>query len=91
VGEAAAIAAKAKCLDSGQVEAALALLDRCADCRAKLVITAVDRSGIVARKIAATFASIGLIAIDLNPLDALHGDPGVVASEDVILLLSNSG
>jgi len=91
VEEAAAIAATAERLDSGQVEAALALLDRCADRRAKLVITGVGKSGIVARKIAATFASIGLMAIYLNPLDALHGDLGVVASEDVTLLLSNSG
>jgi arabinose-5-phosphate isomerase len=45
----------------------------------------------VARKIAATFSSIGLMALYLNPLDALHGDLGVVAPQDVALLLSNSG
>ena len=91
VEEAAAIAASASRLDDGQVEGALALLDACADSRAKLVITGVGKSGIVARKIAATFSSIGLMAIYLNPLDALHGDLGVVAAEDVTLLLSNSG
>jgi arabinose-5-phosphate isomerase len=74
-----------------QVEAALSLLDGCAERRAKLVITGVGKSGIVARKIAATFSSIGLMAIYLNPLDALHGDLGVVAPDDVTLLLSNSG
>ena len=89
--EAAAIAASARRLDADQVEAALQLLERCADGRAKLVITGVGKSGIVARKIAATFSSIGLMAIYLNPLDALHGDLGVVASDDVTLLLSNSG
>ena len=89
--EAAAIAASAQRLDTNQVEAALQLLDRCADGRAKLVITGVGKSGIVARKIAATFSSIGLMAIYLNPLDALHGDLGVVAPDDVTLLLSNSG
>jgi arabinose-5-phosphate isomerase len=89
--EAAAIAASAQRLDAHQVEAALELLDRCADGRAKLVITGVGKSGIVARKIAATFSSIGLMAIYLNPLDALHGDLGVVAPDDVALLLSNSG
>ena len=73
------------------MEAALQLLEDCADRRAKLVITGVGKSGIVARKIAATFSSIGLMAIYLNPLDALHGDLGVVASDDVALLLSNSG
>ena len=91
VEEAAAIAACAGRLDADQVEGALALLDACADSRAKLVITGVGKSGIVARKIAATFSSIGLMAIYLNPLDALHGDLGVVAADDVTLLLSNSG
>ncbi|MFM7465955.1 MAG: SIS domain-containing protein [Cyanobium sp.] len=89
--EAAAIAAAATRLDSNQVESALALLEGCAERRAKLVITGVGKSGIVARKIAATFSSIGLMAIYLNPLDALHGDLGVVAPDDVTLLLSNSG
>lgn len=89
--EAAAIAASAQRLDAAQVERALELLESCADRRAKLVITGVGKSGIVARKIAATFSSIGLMAIYLNPLDALHGDLGVVAPDDVTLLLSNSG
>ena len=91
IEEAAAIAATAQRLDGHQVEAALGLLDQCIERRAKLVITGVGKSGIVARKIAATFSSIGLMAIYLNPLDALHGDLGVVAPDDVTLLLSNSG
>ena len=89
--EASAIASAAERLSGEQVEAALRLLEQCADRRAKLVITGVGKSGIVARKIAATFSSIGLMALFLNPLDALHGDLGVVAEEDVCLLLSNSG
>jgi len=89
--EAAAIAAAAQRLPAEQVEAALQLLDACAQQRAKLVITGVGKSGIVARKIAATFSSIGLMAIYLNPVDALHGDLGVVAPDDLALLLSNSG
>ena len=89
--EASAIAAAAERLSSELVEAALALLERCADRRDKLVITGVGKSGIVARKIAATFSSIGLMALFLNPTDALHGDLGIVAPEDVCLLLSNSG
>ena len=89
--EAAAIAAAAERLSAVQVEGALSLLERCADSKAKLVITGVGKSGIVARKIAATFSSIGLMALYLNPLDALHGDLGVVAPDDVCLLLSNSG
>jgi arabinose-5-phosphate isomerase len=89
--EAAAIAAAAQRLDPGEVDRALALLEGCQGCGAKLVVTGVGKSGIVARKIAATFTSIGLMAIYLNPLDALHGDLGVVAPKDVVLLLSRSG
>ena len=89
--EAAAILAASRRLSPRQVESALQLLDECALRRAKLVITGVGKSGIVARKIAATFSSIGLMAVYLNPLDALHGDLGVVASDDLALLLSNSG
>jgi arabinose-5-phosphate isomerase len=73
------------------VEAALELLLGCRSRRAKLVVTGVGKSGIVARKIAATFSSIGLTAVFLNPTDALHGDLGIVAADDVALLLSNSG
>ena len=86
--EASAIAAAAGA-EGDQVEAALMLLERCADRKAKLVISGVGKSGIVARKIAATFSSIGLMALFLSR-DALHGDLGVVAP-DVCLLLSNSG
>jgi len=89
--EAAAIAAAAGRLSSEQVEVALDLLLGCRSRRAKLVVTGVGKSGIVARKIAATFSSIGLTAVFLNPTDALHGDLGIVAADDVALLLSNSG
>jgi len=89
--EAEAIAAAAQRLDPAQVEAALQLLELCHGQGGKLVVTGVGKSGIVARKIAATFTSIGLMALYLNPLDALHGDLGVVASRDVVLLLSRSG
>jgi len=89
--EAAAIQSAARRLPSDQVEAALQQLDLCSVKRAKLVITGVGKSGIVARKIAATFSSIGLMAIYLNPLDALHGDLGVVSPDDLALLLSYSG
>ena len=89
--EATAIAAAAARLDPGQVEAALALLASCSARRAKLVVSGVGKSGIVARKIAATFSSLSLTAVFLHPGDALHGDMGIVAADDVVLLLSNSG
>ena len=89
--EAQALLNTAQQLRPDQAEAALDCLQRCTELGAKLVVTGVGKSGIVARKIAATFTSIGLMAIYLNPLDALHGDLGVVGSDDVVLLLSNSG
>ncbi|QNJ07787.1 arabinose-5-phosphate isomerase [Synechococcus sp. Minos11] len=89
--EAQALLNTAAQLRPDQAEAALDLLQHCSEQGAKLVVTGVGKSGIVARKIAATFTSIGLMALYLNPLDALHGDLGVVGADDVVLLLSNSG
>ena len=59
----------------------------CSSENSKIVITGVGKSGIVARKIAATFSSIGLMSIYLNPVDALHGDLGIIASKDICFLL----
>lgn len=89
--EASAISAAADRLSSLEVEKALDLLTYCIINKEKLIITGVGKSGIVARKIAATFSSIGLMSLYLNPLDALHGDLGIVSENDVCLLMSNSG
>jgi len=89
--EAEAIAASAARLDADAIERVLNLLCQCSERSGKLVVTGVGKSGIVARKIAATFTSVGLMALYLNPLDALHGDLGVVGADDLVLLLSNSG
>jgi len=56
-----------------------------------VILTGVGKSGLVAQKIAASFTSVGLMSVYLNPLDALHGDIGVVGSGDVIVMISNSG
>ena len=89
--ESKAINAVAQKLDDTEVEKALSLLSNCSSNRLKLVVTGVGKSGIIARKIAATFSSIGLMSIFLNPLDALHGDLGIVGPEDLCLFISNSG
>ena len=86
--EARAITTAAERLDTASIDKALAIL---VGCTSKVVVSGVGKSGIVARKIAATLSSVGLVSLYLNPLDALHGDLGVVAEGDVILLLSNSG
>ncbi|MBW3629900.1 MAG: KpsF/GutQ family sugar-phosphate isomerase [Gemmatimonadetes bacterium] len=57
----------------------------------RVIVSGVGKSGIVARKIAATLTSTGTAAIFLHPVEALHGDLGIVGREDVALLLSKSG
>lgn len=61
------------------------------NCTGKVILTGVGKSGLVAQKIAASFTSVGLMSVYLNPLDALHGDIGVVANGDVLIMISNSG
>lgn len=91
IEEAKAIKSTAENLDDKEVNKALLLLDECSNCKLKLILSGVGKSGIVARKIAATFSSIGITSIFLNPLDALHGDIGIVNEGDLCILLSNSG
>lgn len=57
----------------------------------RLIVSGIGKSGIVARKIAATFTSTGTPATFLHPVDGLHGDLGIVGRNDVALLLSKSG
>ncbi len=61
------------------------------NCKGHVVVSGVGKSGHVSAKIAATFASTGTPAIFVNPLDALHGDLGMITENDVALLISNSG
>ena len=89
--EALSIMNSAKILSEKDVEKVLDLMLFCSKEKSKIVITGVGKSGIVARKISATFSSIGLMSLYLNPLDALHGDLGIIASNDICFLLSNSG
>jgi len=57
----------------------------------KIIVSGVGKSGIVAKKIAATFSSIGISSVFLHPVEALHGDIGLVQKGDVAILLSKSG
>lgn len=60
-------------------------------CRGKVVVTGVGKSGIIARKIAGTLSSLGTLAIFLHPGDALHGDLGIIQSQDIVLAIAKSG
>jgi len=85
--EAAAILALVDRLDERFEQAVRLLLD----CRGRVVVTGMGKSGIICRKIAATLSSTGTPAFFLHPAEAIHGDLGVLQSDDVIVALSHSG
>ncbi|MGA8273892.1 MAG: KpsF/GutQ family sugar-phosphate isomerase [Candidatus Sulfotelmatobacter sp.] len=60
-------------------------------CAGRVVVTGMGKSGLIARKVAATLSSTGTPALYLHPVDALHGDLGMVVRGDVVLALSASG
>ena len=60
-------------------------------CHGRVIVTGMGKSGLVGRKIAATLASTGTPAYFLHPAEGVHGDIGMVASGDVLVVLSNSG
>src|SRR5215469_11517828 len=69
-------------------ERAVEMMDAC---RGRVVVSGMGKSGIIARKIAATLSSIGTPALFMHPVDAVHGDLGMVVRGDVVLALSDSG
>lgn len=85
--EAQAVEGLIKKLDEGFSKAVRLILE----CKGKVVVTGVGKSGIIAQKIAATLASTGTSSVFLHPVEGLHGSLGVVTREDVVLCLSNSG
>ncbi len=85
--EAAAILALVDRVDA-HFERAVALL---LECRGRVIVTGMGKSGIICRKIAATLSSTGTPAFFLHPAEAVHGDLGALHHEDVVLALSYSG
>jgi arabinose-5-phosphate isomerase len=85
--EASAILAIRDRLDGGFAEAVRLILE----CQGRVVVTGIGKSGAVARKIASTLASTGSPALFLHPAEGVHGDLGMVTSQDVVVALSNSG
>ena len=86
--ESEAIAKAASRLQVAELDRVLSILTCC---KGKIVLLGVGKSGIIAQKIAATMTSSGTAAIHLHPSDALHGGLGIVTSDDVVMMLSNSG
>jgi arabinose-5-phosphate isomerase len=85
--EGAAVSAVAERLDE-RFDRAVRLL---AEAGGRVIVTGVGKSGLVARKIAATLTSTGTPASYLHPIDSLHGDLGIVGRDDVAVVLSKSG
>ena len=85
--EAAAVRALADRIDE---RFALAVKLVC-NCTGRVILTGMGKSGIVCRKIAATFSSTGTPAFFLHPAEAMHGDLGVISHDDVVIALSYSG
>ena len=85
--ESAAITGLKGTLNKSFIEAC----EACANCKGKIIVMGLGKSGHIADKIAATFASTGTPAFFIHPSEAIHGDLGMIDKEDVVLILSNSG
>lgn len=66
-------------------------LDILLNCKGKVVMTGMGKSGIIARKIASTFSSTGTPSVFMHPAESSHGDLGMISKDDVVFALSNSG
>ena len=85
--EAEALAAAVDRLDQRFAEAVELILA----CEGRVIVAGMGKSGLVGRKIAATFASLGTTSVFVHPADAMHGDLGMISPQDLLLLLSYSG
>ena len=85
--ESMALSKLSKSLDKEFVKA----VELISNLNGKIIISGVGKSGNIAGKIAASFTSTGIPSIYLNPVDASHGDMGIVEKNDVLIILSNSG
>ncbi|MCX7824502.1 MAG: KpsF/GutQ family sugar-phosphate isomerase [Verrucomicrobiae bacterium] len=74
-----------------QFEQAVELLEACLKRRGKIVVTGIGKSGLIGQKVAATLTSTGAPSVVLNSVDALHGDLGMLADGDVVLVFSYGG
>ena len=91
--EAQAIRSIATRLDSSAPDATqfCRAVDLMLHCKGRVVVSGIGKSGHVARKLAATLASTGTPAFFVHPAEAGHGDLGMIAADDVVVMLSNSG
>jgi arabinose-5-phosphate isomerase len=81
------IEASRKHLGDGFIKAAKSILH----CNGKIVTMGIGKSGVVARKVAATLASTGTTSVFVHPVECLHGDMGIINATDIAIILSKSG
>jgi arabinose-5-phosphate isomerase len=89
--ESEALRALADRVDGPMAAAFQRAVDLMFSCAGRVVVTGMGKSGLIARKIAATLSSTGSPALYLHPVEALHGDLGMIVRGDVVLALSASG
>ena len=89
--EAAALQTMRDRLEGANADALVLAIDLLHSCKGRIVVSGIGKSGHIARKIAATFASTGSPAFFVHPAEASHGDLGMVTRDDVFVALSNSG
>ena len=75
-------------LDASQYEKAIELIY---NCKGRVIVTGMGKSGHIGKKIAATLSSTGTPAYFLHPAESTHGDSGIITKDDVIIAISNSG
>jgi arabinose-5-phosphate isomerase len=85
--EAAAISRVSERLGDPFVDAVVLILN----CRGRVVVSGIGKSGHIAHKVAATLASTGTPAFFVHPAEASHGDLGMITADDIVVMLSNSG
>jgi len=66
-------------------------VDAILNCKGKIILAGIGKSGIIARKISATFSSVGIPSFFCDPAQALHGDMGQIEKKDILLIFSYSG
>lgn len=66
-------------------------VDLICDCQGRIVVTGMGKSGLIGKKIASTFASVGTPALFLHAAEGIHGDLGMIARGDLVIAISNSG
>lgn len=85
--QSAQIEALAENLDTNFSHAVKLILE----CKGRVIISGMGKSGLIGKKIAATFASTGTASYFIHPAEAFHGDLGMIQKDDIVLLITNSG